>query len=200
MCDNSFGFHWLGFTWVENSSPSTWLEISTNLNKNTFVQALRGLIAALCTSTEIVLLLRRSTHMEQSQNISRKSTLGFSRVRDCSGFKSFLLNWHESDVSEVIHDSKMEKNGDQKIYRINSTRTNFIYTSDTPEEENIVYNRLVLTRRQLGVKGSTENAHTAPEKGNTEERTCVVCLQTKRFFLSSIVQSETIYSTKHLII
>lgn len=27
---------------------------------------------------------------------------------------------------------------DMKIYRINSTRTNFIYTSDTPEEENIV--------------------------------------------------------------
>lgn len=35
----------------------------------------------------------------------------------------------------------MDSNNDQKIYRINSTRTNFIYTSDTPEEENIVYNR-----------------------------------------------------------
>lgn len=30
------------------------------------------------------------------------------------------------------------ENNDIKIYRINSTRTNFIYTSDTPEEENIV--------------------------------------------------------------
>lgn len=35
----------------------------------------------------------------------------------------------------------MNNNGDTKIYRINSTRTNFIYTSDSPEEENIVYNR-----------------------------------------------------------
>ncbi|KAG5677707.1 hypothetical protein PVAND_007440 [Polypedilum vanderplanki] len=38
----------------------------------------------------------------------------------------------------------MDNNSDTKIYRINSTRTNFcnfIYTSDTPEEENIVYNR-----------------------------------------------------------
>lgn len=88
----------------------------------------------------------------------------------------------------------MEKNGDQKIYRINSTRTNFIYTSDTPEEENIVYNRLVLTRRQLGVKGSTKNALTG---GNPEES---LLANKKKVFLSSIVQSETIYSTKHLII
>ncbi|CRL06027.1 CLUMA_CG019420, isoform A [Clunio marinus] len=35
----------------------------------------------------------------------------------------------------------MENHNNQKIYRINSTRTNFIYTSDTPEEDtNIVYN------------------------------------------------------------
>lgn len=38
----------------------------------------------------------------------------------------------------------MDSGSDVKIYRINSTRNNFcnfIYTSDTPEEENIVYNR-----------------------------------------------------------
>lgn len=37
---------------------------------------------------------------------------------------------------------KMETEKNQKIYRINSTRTNFIYaTSENPDESNIVYNR-----------------------------------------------------------
>lgn len=35
----------------------------------------------------------------------------------------------------------IDRQSDQKIYRINSTRTNFIYTSESPEEANIVYNR-----------------------------------------------------------
>lgn len=35
----------------------------------------------------------------------------------------------------------MELEKDQKIYRINSTKTNFIYTSNNPEDSEIVYNR-----------------------------------------------------------
>lgn len=66
--------------------PSTWLEISTNLNKNTFVQALRGLIAALCTSTEIVLLLRRSTHIcgAVTEHFCAKI---YARLQSCSGLQ-----------------------------------------------------------------------------------------------------------------
>lgn len=53
-----------------------------------------------------------------------------------------FIKWQKALMTKDELRREMEKRDDhQKIYRINSTRTNFIYTSDTPEEENIVYNR-----------------------------------------------------------
>lgn len=85
-----------------------------------------------------------------AQNVSQKVSvaLGIAKHQSRSPynlskvqFKCDLLKWQKTFMTKDELRRDMDKNNDQKIYRINSTRTNFIYTSDTPEEENIVYNR-----------------------------------------------------------
>jgi hypothetical protein len=134
--------NWQSFMWINEKVFQ--IDNHANLYIKT-AHVLPHAISHCCGYSSNVLLLQKLNNFFLFCNRASSSQSLVSVVSECKQTTHESGQWNYYQKLRVLIwllNLMMDNNGDTKIYRINSTRTNFIYTSDTPEEDtNIVYNR-----------------------------------------------------------